>query len=193
MVDRKHTYLKRLPAEYYKGQAYVHWSLTMEDRQTGWLIPTFLYKFREILTHTAFRYGLCCPIYCLMPDHMHLLWVGIDEECDQRVAMRFFRKQINPVLAKLGAQLQLQPYDHVLRDDERDRSAFEEVAEYIARNPERAGLVPVDGFAEYAFSGCLLPGYPELRPFESDYWDRFWRTFSYLCKHGLRAGRSNTK
>ncbi len=189
MVSKPHTYLKRLPSEHYRGQAYVHWSLTMEDRKTGWLIPIFAYKFREILTHTVFRYGLCCPIYCLMPDHMHLLWVGLDQECDQRIAMRYFRKQINPVLEKLGARLQLQPYDHVLREEERDRNAFEEVAEYIARNPERAGLVPVDGFADYVYSGCLVPGYPELRPFENDYWDRFWRTYSYLSKHGLQAGR----
>ena len=73
----KKDYLKRLPVEYYRGQAYVHWSMTMEHRKTGWLIPIFYYKFREILTHTMFRYGLCCPIYCCMPDHIHLLWIGI--------------------------------------------------------------------------------------------------------------------
>ena len=70
-------YLRRLSPEHYRGQAYVHWSMTMDDRKTGWLIPIFYYKFREILTHTVFRYALCCPIYCCMPDHIHLLWVGI--------------------------------------------------------------------------------------------------------------------
>lgn len=33
--------------------------------------------------------------------------------------MRYFRKQLNPVLETLGARLQLQPYDHVLREEER--------------------------------------------------------------------------
>src|SRR5437899_1502731 len=156
-------YLKRLPAEFYRRQAYVHWSMTIQHRKTGWLVPIFYYKFREILTHTALRYGLCCPIYCCMPDHLHLLWMGILPTCDQRHAARFFRRQLNIPLAKLGVQLQKQPYDHVLHDDEHEgvsgtltssatevtSSATEEVAEYIARNPERAGLVPANGFRQY--------------------------------------------
>lgn len=100
------------------------------------MIPTFYYKYRELLTHTAFRFGLCCPIYCCMPDHIHMLWVGILKECDQRTAMRYFRRQLNPVLVKLNARLQLQPFDHVLREEELERTAFEDLADYIARNPE---------------------------------------------------------
>jgi hypothetical protein len=178
-------YLKRLPPEYYRGQAYVHWSLTMEDRKTGWLVAIFYYKFRELLTHTMFRYGLCCPIYCLMPEHMHLLWVGILDGSDQRNAMKFFRGRLNPVLAKLDAHLQFQPYEHVLREEERERTAFEDVAEYIARNPERRGLVKPDRFADYQFTGCLVPGYPDLRPFQDGYWDLFWRLYSRLRTQGL--------
>jgi len=68
MNTKRHDYLRRLPPEHYRGRAYVHWSLTTEDRKTGWLIPVFYYKYREILTHTAFRFGLCSPIYCCMPD-----------------------------------------------------------------------------------------------------------------------------
>src|SRR5580658_406407 len=132
-MEPKHDYLRRLPPEHYRGQAYVHWSMTMEDRKTGWLIPIFYYKFREILTHAAFRYGFCCPIYCLMPDHIHLLWLGILDKCDQRLAARHFRKNLNLVLAKLAARLQSQPYDHVLRDQDRQRSSFEDVFAYISR------------------------------------------------------------
>lgn len=188
----KHDFLRRLPPEYYRGRAYVHWSLTVEDRKTGWLIPTFYYKFREILTHAAFRYSFCCPVYCCMPDHIHLLWAGIAESADQRIAMRYFRKQLNVVLEKLDCRFQLQPFDHVLCDDERQESAFEAVAEYIARNPERRGLVPADGYAQYKFTGCLVPGYPELKPFELDYWSHFWRTYSYLQQHGLQTVKSSS-
>ena len=181
----RNDYLKRLPAEHYRGQAYVHWSMTMQDRKTGWLIPTFHYKFREILTHTMFRYGVCCPIYCCMPDHLHLLWIGILDGSDQRTAAKYFRKKLNPVLEKLGCQLQRQPYDHVLREEERERTAFEDVVEYIARNAERRNLVPPDHFRDYSFTGCLVPGYPELTLWQPDYWERFWRTYSYLRQHGL--------
>ena len=181
----QHDYLRRLPPGHYRGQAYVHWSMTIEDRKTGWLIPIFYYKFRELLAHTMFRYGLCCPIYCCMPDHIHLLWVGILDGSDQRTAAKYFRKQLNPVLDKLNCRLQLQPYDHVLREEERERSAFENVVEYIARNPERRGLVGPDRFREYPFTGCMVPGYPELKVSQEDYWERFWRTYSHLREHGM--------
>ncbi len=186
----EHDYLKRLPPEYYRGQAYVHWSMTIEGRKTGWLVPIFYYKFREILTHTAFRYGLCCPIFCLMPDHMHLLWIGITDRCDQRTAMKFLRQQLNAVPAKFEAVLQNQPYDHLLREEERDRSTFEDVAEYIARNPERKDLVGPDRFAEYKYTGCLMPGYPDLQPFQDGYWDLFWRLYSKLRTDGLTHSAS---
>jgi hypothetical protein len=178
-------YLRRLPPEYYQGQAYVHWSMTMEDRKTGWLIPIFYYKFREILTHTLFRYGLCCPVYCCMPDHLHLLWVGILDGSDQRKAVKFFRAQLNPILEKLGARFQQQAFDHVLRDEERERSAFETVVEYIARNPERANLVPTERYQEYKYTGCLVPGYPDLDPWQGHYWDLFWRIYTTLRTKGL--------
>ena len=178
-------YLKRLPPEFYRGQACVHWSLTIEDRKTGWLVPIFYYKFRELLAHTMFRYGLCCPVFCLMPDHMHLLWLGILDSADQRVAMKFLRGQLNPVLDKLHVRLQVQPYDHVLRDDERQLTAFQNVVEYIARNPERQKLVPLDGFRDYAYTGCLVPGYPDVKPFQPDFWDLFDRLYSKLRQQGL--------
>ncbi len=178
-------HLPRLPAEYYRGQARVHWSMTMEDRKTGWLVPILYYKFREILTHAAFRHAFACPIYCCMPDHIHLLWIGILDDCDQRLAARFFRKQLNPVLEKLGARFQKQPHDHVLKEEDRAEEAFEAIVEYIARNPERANLVKPDCFREYPYTGCLVPGYPDLRLWEDGFWDRFWAIYSRLRENGL--------
>ena len=177
--------LKRLPAVYYRGQAYVHWSMTMDNRKTGWLIPIFYYEFREILTHTMFRFGLCCPIYCCMPDHIHLLWMGIFDGSDQRRAAKYFRRQLNLVLDQFGTRFQRQAYDHVLRKEAREQTAFENVSEYIARNPERAGLVNEDCFRDYLYTDCLVPGYPELKLWQEDFWEHFWRIFSHLQKNGL--------
>ena len=179
------SYLKRLEPEFYRGQAYVHWSLTIKDRQQGWLQPIMFYKFRELLTHTMFRYGLCCPIFVLMPDHFHMMWVGIFEGTDQLPAMKHFRTRLNETLAVINQTLQLQPYENVLKDDERKEDAFHDVCEYIARNPERAGIIEVDRYAGYKYTGCIVPGYPELKPFADDFWMRFWRAYSYLNKNGL--------
>ena len=120
-----------------------------------------------------------------MPDHIHLLWLGIRDSADQRLAMKFLRGQLNPVLEKLHARLQDQPYDHVLRDDERQGIALQNVVEYIARNPERKQLVPLGGYRDYPYTGCLVPGYPDLRPFQPDFWDLFDRLTSKLRQQGM--------
>ncbi|MBX7105349.1 MAG: hypothetical protein K1X57_14795 [Gemmataceae bacterium] len=184
-MKNKHSYLKRLPPEYYRGLATVHWSMTIDERKTGWLDGVFHARLREILTHAAFRYGFACPIYCCMPDHFHLLCMGILPECDQRKAARYFRKHLNALLDPFGFRLQDQGYDRVLRGDEGTRSAIEEVFEYIARNPVRSGIVAEEDVWRYPFTGCLLPGYPELRVGDADFWERAWRILTYVQANGL--------
>ena len=115
-----------------------------------------------------------------MPDHMHLLWTGVADSSDQLVAMKSFRKDLNDALGRIGFRLQLQSYDHVLKDQELEREAIELTAEYIARNPERKKLIDVDAFAKYPFTGCLLPGAARLRLFSETCWDKVWRTLVFL-------------
>ena len=86
----EHDYLRRLESENYCGEAWVHWSLTMNKRATGSLTPKFLYRFREILTHTCFRFRVASMVYCLMPDHAHMLWHGVSTSSNQLRAMEFF-------------------------------------------------------------------------------------------------------
>ena len=179
------SYLKRLPRANYRGTAYIHWSLAIQDRRTGWLKPNFYYKFRELLAHTMFRYGVTCPIFCCMPDHIHLMWIGLFDGTDQLNAMRYFRKQVNSVLNKVGFELQGQSYDNILREDERERGAFEDVCEYIARNPERQRLVLVDEFRQYAYTNCLIPGAPEVSFADAQFWETFWRIYSAVLGNGL--------
>lgn len=183
MVKRDH--LRRLDRAYYCGGAAVHWSLTIRDRRVGWLSGLFYYRFRELLTHTCFRYAMVCPIFCLMPDHFHFLWIGLGEYSDQLNAMQHFRKTINDSLSRIDYELQDQAYDHVLREDERQAQAFLDVCEYIARNPERAGLAALDGYKSYPYTGCLIPGYPQLRPFEEGFWNELERVVSYIRANGL--------
>ena len=172
--------LKRLEPEHYRGLAWVHWTLTIDDRRTGWLDGKFLYRFRELLTHNAFRYQVACPIYCLLPDHVHLLWCGLVEASDQRLAMQSFRQDSNDSLRRIGFEFQRQAYDNVLEENELERDAIEALVEYIARNPERKKLVPTDAFASYPYTGCLIPGYPRIRLFQVDGWEPIWRTLSFL-------------
>ena len=104
-----------------------------------------------------------------------MVWMGLLDDSDQLLAMKHFRKTVNESLARVGYTLQDQAYDHVFTKHERVEAAFRDVCNYVARNPERAGLVATDEFASYKYSGCVVPGYPQLRPFESAYWDEFDR------------------
>ncbi len=190
MKERQH--LPRLDHGDYCGQAYVHWTYTIQDRETGWLMPVFYYKFRELLTHTAFRYSIACPIFCLMPDHIHMIWIGINDQTDQLKASKYFRKQLGIPLEKIGYSFQHQPYDRVLRENEKLESDLVGLVEYIARNPERANLVSNSGYRTYPFTDCLVPGYPELKLWQDDFWPRFWRACSFIRKNGhFRAKDEN--
>ncbi|MDO8540520.1 MAG: hypothetical protein Q7S40_08815 [Opitutaceae bacterium] len=151
----------------------------MESRSQGWLDALHHAKVRELLCHALGRYGVVCPAYCLMPDHGHFLWIGLNEMSDQRLAAAAFREGWNFELRPGGRQLQRQPFDHVLREEERERGAFAAVAQYIFENPVRAGLV--EKWENYPFLGALVPGYPILDPREEDYWDRFWRIYGRLA------------
>ncbi len=182
---RRRNHLRRLERKYYQADAAVHWSINIRDRRRGWLNDVFFCRFRELLTHSLFRYGLACPMFCLMPDHLHMVWMGLCQGSDQLNAMKHFRVRCNDSLQEIGYELRDQAYDHVLKDQERGDAEFRNACEYIARNPERAGLVAVDEFAAYPYTGCLVPGYPELRPFDSDYWDRLDRTVSFLRRDGF--------
>ncbi len=170
--------LSRLAPESYRGLVAVHWTLTLEDRATGWLNPGFHFHFREILLHVCARYGLACPAYVLMPDHIHLLLLGLQRKSDQRVAIEFARKHLQPAL--VPAKWQHQPHDRVLRKSETLPETFLTVANYILENPTRAKLVV--RWQDYSFTGGCAAGYPDLDVRREDYWELFWRIYHRMVQ-----------
>lgn len=173
-------HLPRLATEFYRGFAVVHWTITLKNRATGWLNDTFHLHFRELLLHTAARESLFCPIYILMPDHMHLMWMGLRVATDQHNAMKFLRKHVTKALVRksetgVDFELQKQSHDSVLREEDRRRGAFEKTCFYILDNPRRKELVthPKD----WPYLGAIVPGYPFLHPLNEDFWELFWKIY----------------
>ena len=159
--------LRRLSPEAYQGRTWVHWSMTIDHRRTGWLNSLMHSRIREALLHALSRYNLICVTYCLMPDHGHFLIGGLQPlpGSDQRRAMRMFRKEWNRQLQELPISfaLQKQPHDHVLTKREcTTRETFQSVAGYILENPVKEGLA--EHLENWEFLGCLVPGYPDLHP-----------------------------
>ena len=167
------SWLPRLERHFYQADAVVHWTLSVADRATGWLSDPFHASFRELMLHAATREDLFCPAYCLMPDHIHFVWMGLRRDSDQLNAMAFLRTYLEPLLAP--QKFQHQPYDHVLRQEERRQDAFATVCYYVLANPERKGLVK--RWQEWPYGSAVVPGYPKLHPTEDDFWEKFWKLY----------------
>jgi REP element-mobilizing transposase RayT len=172
--SRKKGKLPRLERHHYQGHAVVFWTNTLEERARGWLTPAFHAAFRELMLHAAAREHLFCPAYCLMPDHLHFVWMGMRRETDQLNAMKFLRTRLEPALGN-GREWQHQPHDHVLREEERRRNAFARFCFYTLANPVRAELVKREN--DWPYSGAVVPGYPDLDLFAGDYWERIWKLY----------------
>ncbi len=188
-------HLFRLERSHYKSFAAVHWSMRVEPATPGWLDERFHFQFRELLTHTCLREKIFCPVYCVMPDHLHVVWIGCNANSDQINAMKFFRLHLNRLLAgeTLVAnsslekpvrqwRLQHQAFDHVLREEERMRNAFASVCFYVLANPVRGNLVTHE--IDWPFSGVLIPGYPDLHPMRENHWELFWKLYAKSREEG---------
>jgi REP element-mobilizing transposase RayT len=153
----------------------VFWTVTTEDRAEGCLAQGFHAAFRELMLHAAARYAVWCPTYTLMPDHLHLLWMGTNGQSDQLNAMKFLRTETEPLLGE-ERRWQHQAHDHVLRPEEQERNALGAVCHYILENPVRAGLV--SSAFDWKYAGAIVPGYPGVHPLSDGFWGLFWRLYS---------------
>jgi len=168
---KRKRHLPRLAPSFYRGYAYVFWTHTTVARQTGWLDREFHSQFRECLLHASSRYRSSCPIYCLMHDHWHLIWIGQEPASDQLKATAFLRKHIRAICSIID--LQDRAHDHVIREDERARNLFSDTCNYVRLNPVRAGLV--EKWNEYPYLGMMIAGYPTLTWLSENPLGWFWR------------------
>ncbi|MEO6003519.1 MAG: hypothetical protein ABIZ04_23145 [Opitutus sp.] len=168
--------LPRLARGYYHGFAAIFWTHTIDGRETGWLSDVFHQQFRELLVHCCARYQLICPSYVLMPDHCHVVLLGLSNGSDQLLATRFLRHSLKRLVAP--AKLQDRPYDHVLREDERGRGALASACDYVWQNPVRGKLV--SDWRAWRFTGAVVVGYPSFDPRSQLFWADFWKVYGRL-------------
>ena len=91
------------------------------------------------LLQSASRSAFAVIAYCFMPDHLHLLVEGTDDEAALREFARVFKQRsAYHWKAAFGTLLWQRSYfEHVLRDGE----SPVKTARYILANPLRGGLV----------------------------------------------------
>jgi putative transposase len=110
------------------------------------------------LLHTASDCDVEVVAYCLMPDHLHALFTGLNEAADNRKCADRFRQLSSFHFERTFVSTLWQEgyFDRTLRDDE---STLDVVA-YIVFNPVRAGLC---GQAiDYPYSGSSRYSLAEL-------------------------------
>jgi len=97
-------------------------------------------------------------VYCLMPDHVHLVVEGQVHDSNCLEFVRVLKQTTGFAWKQRTGQRLWQPgfHDHILRETD----TTQRVVRYVLENPVRAGLATSP--AEYAYSGSLVYGRSEL-------------------------------
>lgn len=149
--ERKH----RLPREAYQGEIEASITVCVADRLNLFVNPEVVAAFIEMLREVAARRSCVVPVYCFMPDHLHLVLQGTSPEADLWAAAKEFKQRSGYWLheQKEGFCWQKDFHDHLLRPGE-DLAAH---VRYVADNPCRKGLAAT--WEEYPYTGsigCIL-------------------------------------
>ncbi len=147
---RVHKHLPRLNPREYIGQRAVAFTACLEGRRPFFQSSDSVEPQVQLLIDIAANYRLHIPIYCFMPDHLHLILSGNDEASNSLEAFRKYKLRSGILLQKHnGIKWQRQFYDHIIRASEDWRRQ----ATYIAMNPVRAGLV--ESLFDYPYLGSV--------------------------------------
>jgi len=109
-----------------------------------------------------------------MPDHAHVLMVGMASDTSQLRALSYLRRYSTPMLG--AAAWQKQAHDHVLRNAERSSDGFRSIAHYIRENPVRKELV--SRAEAWLYCATVIPGMPTLDWRQPDFWPHWWKLFA---------------
>jgi putative transposase len=140
----------RMPREYYVGEQTVAFTAVTDRRLRIFSKAETIAPLVERLGVAAKKFDCVIPIYCFMPDHLHVMFTGLRDHSDTLAAMTRFK-----LLSGLWFERkkldgwQGSFHDHVVMGHRDWRSH----ARYIANNPIRWGLA-TDPF-EYSFTGTI--------------------------------------
>ena len=138
MPARIHEKPHRLSRNAYIGRVSVAFTACVADRRflfDEYVVPVFV----KMLDRALERFRCSAPIYCFMPDHLHVIVQGQTEHSDTRAVMAAFKQRSGFWLRRHRPDRVWQKdfWDHLIRRDE-DLGAQ---VRYIAENPVRKGLV----------------------------------------------------
>ena len=174
----------RLPVRNYFGKQAYFITISCHNRCSHFKNVSTGHIALEILKQAADKQRFLLHAYSLLPDHLHFLAEGRNEESDLTEFVKLF-KQRSAFYQRLSTPYQLwqnRYYDHILRDSD----SMLEVACYIWMNPVRLGLCTSPG--EYPLSGSHTIDWMKMKEIASS-WTSPWKD----TQAGLKSGTYRTK
>lgn len=141
----------RLAHEFYIGDFSVSFTLCLKNKIDLFIEPEIVNTFTNLLSLIIENKDCIIPLYCFMPDHLHLIIKGNNKESDLINALISYKQKTGYWMKqnlKTGCW-QKDFYDHIIKKDQELATHVR----YILNNPVRKGLV-VD-WKEYTFKGTL--------------------------------------
>ncbi len=138
----------RLPGESYKGRVVVSFTSRVTNG-APFMSERHVRTGVECLARATEKHSCSVLVYCFMPNHLHALIKGENDQADAKTAFDLFKQLSGFALKKEGFTWQKDYYDHIVSQSEDLQSQ----AVYIAANPIRAGLAIEPG--QYFGTGAI--------------------------------------
>ena len=146
--EKKH----RLALELYRGCVSVAFTACTRNRTTVFLKNIHVAPASQALIEAAGK-RKCDVVICLfMPDHVHVVLKGLEEDSDTYRAMWLFKQKTGYLFSKegMGKVWQKDFHDHIIRSE----ADLANHVRYILENPVRKGLV--GSWKEYPYKGSTV-------------------------------------
>ncbi len=140
-----------MPRHHYQGQVSVTFTANIKTRQEIFTESGIVSTFVDHLGTAAKKNHCIVPIYCFMPDHLHVILQGQTDKADTWQAMVDFKQLTGYWFYKseTGHRWQKDFYDKIIRSN----VMFKAQLRYIANNPVRKDLAK--SWNEYPFTGAI--------------------------------------
>ena len=148
--------VRRLSEDRYEGRVAVAFTLCLATREPHFTSEAAVAPHRRMLEDETLRVGCVAYAYCFMPDHLHVVLLGVRDDARPKAAIVRFKQWSGFLFGRGPVRWQPRFWDHVLRAGE-DTAAQ---VLYVLNNPLRAGLTAEP--LAWPFSGAIGMSYAEV-------------------------------
>lgn len=139
----------RLPIESYQGQIETFFTADSRDGKAIFDGDEIVAGCIDRLTRAIAKYSCIVPIYCFMPNHVHLVIQGSESDSNTWKAMCLFKQLTGYWFSRRWPEHKWQKdfHDTIIEDDHNG------VIRYILDNPVKAGLCTE--WSEWPYTGSI--------------------------------------